>query len=530
MPRASATVTLVAVLAVSAVPVAGQVHEHGLANSNIAIAHDLPPDGRTFVGNVNHFSVVAHGDDNVPDFHQDIPWRVTLNGVTLAETTASSGHDYDGVNSFDIVFPVAGNYTVEALDGGGKAVAVFAGHVEGADSGADIQEAAMSVAVSESPSVGSPVRFTFFPTLAGAASATPVAHSDCTFEALQAGRTMFRAKTHTHEEAQEIDYTFSEVGTYSVRIVCFQAYPSPRATLFEPVLWEGQVVVAAGLPAAAPPSVSPALPSLPPPAELNAVVTAPAGAGATLVGTFDPYTVVGPETLQHLNVLAVDDDGNTIQHVDFTASLDGPLGRVFQSDTLHEYDGILEFTMRQRVPGPYTLTVTSEGASGNGELAMTYVVAPPVVPVAGVGSLAAGPVDVLLDAQPVTGTYGDWLLTAATPGGAFAHGELDVRLTAADATVPFLQTKLHTHDDGRFPLGVALPTGQPYRLDVTPFPLMANPVLPAVQSFLVEPTGGAPLASDPAAAPPEQEMPALPAALVLAALGLAAVALRRRRA
>lgn len=521
MVRAASAVlpALLAAFLLAVPPGSAQAHEHGDFSAQIAIAHDGPPDGRTFVGNVNHFSVIAHGDDEVPDFHQDIPWRVSLNGLTLVETTPDSGHDYDGVNTFDVVFPAEGEYMVEALDAEGKTAAAFMGAVLPAPASL----ASVQLDLPSGPVLaGQPARFTYSVSDPSQPSGDlPIAHSDCTFEALAGGRTEFRAKSHTHDERQSLDYAFAQAGTYTVRVLCFQAYPSPRATLFAPVVLEERLLVLPGAPAnpgAAPPA------SPPPPAQLNAVVTAPAGDGMTLVGTFDPYTVVGPDTLQHLNVLAVNDTGDPIQHVDFTAVLDGPAGRVFASDTLHEYDGILEFTTRQVVPGPYTLRVTAEGASGSGELAMTYVVAPRAVP------LNAGLVEVTLDAPGVTsGAASTWTLAADATSGPFAHGELEVRLTAAGQAVPYLQMKLHTHADGRFPFTVALPTVEAYSLDVQPFPLLPELVVaPAAASFTVEPANGAPVPSAAMAGAGSQEAPAVPSAVVLAGLAGLAIGLRRR--
>jgi uncharacterized protein (TIGR03382 family) len=507
------------VAATAAAPTSAQAHEHGAMDAGIAIAHDAPADGRTYVGNVNHFAVIAHGDDEVPDFHQDIPWRVTLNGLTLVETTAVSGHDYDGVNAFDIVFPAEGTYLVEALDAEGKVAASFGGTVLPAP-------ALLGIVTLEAPSgpvlAGQPATFTYWVSTDG--GDVPTAHSDCTFEALRGPRLEFRAKSHTHEDKQVATYAFADQGEYRVRVTCFQAYASPRATLFVPAVAEASLMVLPGVPAnagAAPPA------SPPPPSELNAVVVAPAGEGMTLVGTFDPYTIVGPDTLQHLDVLAVDATGQTIQHVDFTAVLDGPAGQVFRSETLHEYDGILEFTARQATPGPYTLRVTAEGASGSGELAMTYVVAPRAVP------LNAGVVGVALEApSPVSGTPSQWTLASYATSGPFAHGELDLRLTQEGQTVPFLQAKLHTHADGRFPFTVALPEAGKYTLDVLPFPLMAElVVLPEPASFTIEAAAGPALPlGESGAATAEQESPGPGALVALGGLAALALALRRRRA
>lgn len=515
----AACASLLALSALSVLPSASaQGHEHGGMDAGVSIAHDAPADGRTFVGNVNHFSVIAHGDDEVPDFHQDIPWRVTLNGKTLAETTSDSGHDYDGVNSFDIVFPATGAYTVEAIAADGSMAAMFNGTVVDGP----LTPAVLALSMPEGSIAGQPARFSFFVHAPDPGSIIP--HSDCTFEAVKGGRTEFRTKLHTHEDEQVLDYAFAEPGDYTVRVLCFQAYPSARATLFAPLVAEELVTVLPGPPVntgAAPPLMPP------PPAELNAVVTAPAGQGMTLVGTFDPYTVVGPDTLQHLNVLAVDDAGQTIQHVDFTAVLDGPAGQVFASETLHEYDGILEVTARQLLPGPYTLRVTAEGASGSGELAMTYLVAPRAVPI------NAGLVGVTLDAPGVVaGAPSTWTLGATATQRPFAHGELEIRLTAAGSDIPYLQAKLHTHATGLFPFTVALPTADAYTLDVTPFPLMPElVVVPAASSFTIQPDSGVALADTPAqdASPAVQEASAAPATFLLGALAALAAAFHRRR-
>ena len=522
MPRAALVVLAFLLMTAAASPASAQAHEHGTMDAGISIAHDSPPDGRTFVGNVNHFSIIAHGDDAVPDFHQDIPWRVTLNGITLVETTTDSGHDYDGVNSFDIVFPTTGAYTVEAIAADGSMAAMFNGTVFPAS---DLK-VALDLATPETVLAGQPATFTYFVRSAEteegvAPDGGPIPHTDCTFEASSGGRVEFRTKTHTHEEAQSLDYAFATPGTYDVRVVCFQAYPSARATLFTPVLAEASIDVLPGAPAnagAAPPLMPP------PPTDLNAVVTAPAGEGMTLVGTFDPYTVVGPDTLQHLNVLAVDATGQTIQHVDFTAVLDGPAGQVFASETLHEYDGILEFTTRQLLPGPYTLRVTAEGASGTGEIAMTYLVAPRAVP------LNAGIVGVALDAPGVVaGEPSAWTLGATAAQRPFAHGELEMRLMATGGSIPYLQTKLHTHADGRFPFTVTLPTAEAYTFDVTPFPLMPELVLAEATSFEVQAAAGPALpTADPGVQAAAQESPTVGLVFVLAGLAGLAVALRRR--
>jgi hypothetical protein len=96
--------------------------------------------------------------------------------------------------------------------------------------------------------------------------------------------------------------------------------------------------------------------------------------------------------------------------------------------------------------------------------------------------------------------------------------------------VPFLQAKLHTHATGLFPFTVALPTEEAYTLEVTPFPLMAELVLPSATSFTVQPDAGAPLpeATGAPVAGSSQDASALPTAALAVALGALALVVRRR--
>lgn len=511
-PTARATLLCVATLAAAWVaPLAtAQDHEHDAAGP-ILLAHDGPADGRQFVGNLAHFVAIVHGDDAVPDFHQDVPVRVWLNDRILFETTPDSGHDYDGVNAFDIVFPETGPYRVEALGADGKPADTFAGEVLPAP---DLQ---VSMGSSEQFEIlaGVPVSYTYEVSDGGAL----VAHSDCWVELLQADKTLLRTKTHTHEEPQEVTLTFPAAGTYTLRRTCFQAYPSLKATLFVPHVVEQSIGVGAGPPLAVGTQVNDGAQATPPTAQ-NAVVQGAAGGELLLIGTFDPYTIVGPDTLQHLMVLAVDPStGAPRQHVDFTASLSGPAGGVlFASDTLHEYDGVYELATRQAVPGPYTLVVTADAGDWSDQVILQWLVAPAAVPT------SAGTVGFNLASHGRNAhNAADYELTATAQTGPFAHSEVELQILG-DGPVPLLRAKLHTHDDGAFPFRLELPEGT-YDFAFDAFPLMPEAVFvePVHYAVDVGPPVGVALDSGEAG----QAAPALPTVWLAGILVLAA-ALRRR--
>ncbi len=487
--------------------VSAQAHEHE-AGAGIAIAHDVPADGQAFAGTPNHFALVVHGDDAVPDFHLDVPYRVSLDGEVLVETTADSGHDYDGINAFDVVFPSEGTYLVEALGASGETLASFGGTV-----GPRAGKGLMDVVASD-VGAGRPTVFEVHIYDAGGLAA----HTDATFEVWQEGALQFRTKAHTHHEPMVLSYTFPAPGDYQVRVVGFQAYPSPGALRFDPAVVEMDLAVGPGAPQ---PAV--ALP-VPPPADLNAVVEGSSDGPYRLLGTYDPYTVVGPSTLQHLSALVVDEDGAPVPHVDFTASLRGPSGAVFGSDTLHEYDGIYEVATRQAVPGLYILTAEASTGDWTGSLEMAYTVAPPVVPT------SAGPVALAVSAAEATAGDPAGLEFAATAAtGPFAHSEIEVRARQADAAIPWFAGKLHTHDDGRFPLLLAFPTEGTHVLEADPFPLMPEAVLAAPAVFQVQVAAAS--APTTLAGEPEDRAEDLPLPFLAAPLALAtalALALRRR--
>lgn len=520
---------------------AAQAHEHADA-TGVVIAHDVPPSGRTYVGDLNHFAILDLGlvggqVDTVPDFHQQNHARVTWNGLVLYETTPDSGHDYDGIHAFDVAFPGPGPYMVEALAEDGKTQAMFMGTVVEPKAGSG---ARLLLDGPDGVDALQPATFTFH---TDSLSGILVDHSDATFEVRQGAQVVFRTKTHTHEEQQKVEYAFPAPGTYTVRVVAFLSSPSGKERNdFHPVVAEKTVEV--GVPMAVrgqnvPGSVDGGSASAPP-ADQNAVVMGTAtGGDLQLIGTYDPYTQVGPGTLQHLTALVMDPVQKApVQHVDFEATLTGPAGQVFHSDTLHEYDGLYELAASQPEPGVYTLSVSAEHDAWKGSLRMAYVVVPPVVPVAldvppAPPALAGISVELAGADGARSGTPLDLTLAAHGLGGQVApHSEVDVQLLDA-AGVPLLVTKLHTHSDGLFPFRVTLPAAGDYTLRLTPFPLdpqaSASAYATALQGAVdipIHAEPGTPLPVAAAQQGPAQDAPAAPVALLLA--GLALLAWRRR--
>lgn len=431
------------------------------AGTGTVIAHDAPASGRTYVGDLQQFDVLDLGDNLLPDFHQQNHIRVTQSGATVFETTADSGHDYDGVNAFALSFPQPGPYSVEALDDHGMAIAGFSGNVSEPN---HPQAVHIGLDLPVNPAALVPATFTY--SLLDA-NGTLVPHSDALFEVRQAGALLFRTHTHSHTEKQSLAYMFPAPGNYQVRIVGYLAYATGHNREFTQAVSTSDLLVVA-----APPM--PAVPPLPmvPPSDMNLATSVPAGTNCTLVGTFDPYTQVGPYTQQHLEVLVMETHGHaTVQHVNFKAKLTGPLGVVFTSETLHEYDGIYDLAVRESVFGTYTLSIDADkGAGCTGHIDLSYAVVP-------VGfSTSAGPqlYDVGGLDHLVAGIPANLTLFAHDPAGnPFAHSEVDLQWLDANGAIT-LQAKLHTHADGKFAFTYAPPTAGAGTLRISPTQLDAG--------------------------------------------------------
>jgi hypothetical protein len=535
-----------------ALPAASAQHEHHDASAGVMIGHDAPADGRAFVGNLAHFAVLDLGKAGestcyagfpgggvTPQCHQQNHVRVTLNGAVLMETTPDSGHDYDGVYLFDVAFPAVGNYTVQALGDDGSVLASFSGYVvDPAQQAGGAPAMALRLDGPATATAGSAAAFTFETDDASGAIAK---HSDAWFEVRRGTDLVFRTKTHTHEEAQSVSYAFPLPGSYTVRVTSFVAFPSPKAALFAPLVQERAVQVLPGVDAA-PAGATPTA-QVPDAPLTNNVVADAHDPARTLVGTYDPWTSVGPSTQMHLTALAMDPATRMpIPHVDFAATLKDNLGRtLFASTTLHEYDGIYELTAVEPA-GLYTLSVQATMGSWAAHVDLPFTVTPPVMAAAvGVPPMpSAGAV--LYDVTGLSGAEAGKPLTigisdATLAGQPFPHSEIDYQVLAASG-VPVLAGKLHTHDDGKFQLGAAFAQGS-YTLRLSPFPLEADPTPvfygkavgdPLDIPFTVAAGPGFPLGVPALPGPASDDSHAAPGAsfaLLAGALGLALL-LRRR--
>jgi hypothetical protein len=504
---------LLALALLVALPAAAQEHQHA-ASGPVFLAHDLRTTGEAYAGGLAGFAPLFLGDDHLPDPHKQNQVRVSQGGVTLFETTADSGHDYDGVAPLLIALPAAGPYEVASLSGD-KVQASFAGVAAPAPAGPPVA-VDLTMPVQASAGVPAPIVIT-----AKGPSGKPVPHSDGIVEVRRdgpSGELLLRTHLHTHEDPMRLEYVFPAPGTYAVRATVYQAYPGGGEGDFAPATTVRTLTVAAGLPVPGVPAVGV------PPAARNAAVEGAAGGTYRLVGTYDPYTHVGLGTLQHLAATVMDPAARApVAHVDFTAELSGPAGTWWSSASLHEYDGILQVAARAPLPGLHVLKVTASAGSWKDTLEMPFHVEPAadLVPEAATLALQAPRIEA---GQPAAFT----LSARDAAGRPLAHSEVDLLVLDPDG-VTYLVAKLHTHASGDFPFTLALPRAGTYEFVATASSLEPSTPAAGAASFKLGVEPGVAVAAPtvpPAAA--TAPMPALVAAVAL--LGAAWAGSRRRTA
>ncbi len=433
----------------------------GLASEpgpRVVVTHETPEDGTTYVGNVNHFGWVLLGEDGAPAFHHDATVEITLNDQTIYKTEPSTGHDYDGVDEIQVAFPATGTYEVSVTipTGDGEVTDTFQGQVLPAPD----EPASLEVSGATEAVTGEPVRFTYEVV---DSQLDRIPHSDVLVQIrdTEANKEVLRVHTHTHEEAQSFEHVFTEPGTYEIAFLGYQAFASPSATAFEPVRGVQTVTVEqgpapAGLQAPSPPTEVPLE---------NRVDPGQNDGPYELWATYDPYTSVGTFGRIHLTTVVTDaTTGDPVPHVDLDATLTGPDGTVlFESQTLHEYDGVFHLAAAYPTPGDYRLEVTAEKGAWTDTTTHTFSVHPPVVP------MAAGPQYATLD-RPDTieaGTPTDLVVTATDEAGQpFDHSEMTVTLRDQATGLPILSDKVHTHGSGEFPITATFPTAGDYTVEV----------------------------------------------------------------
>lgn len=460
--RAAAAVALLALLLAPAG--AGQEHHHAAAaHAAVAVLLDV---GGTEVkaGDPAFFEAVVFGGDGVPDAHQDLRLEVAFAGRPLFGTTAASGHDYDGVAHFQVVFPAPGPFTARVLDGQGMERA----RLDGWALPSNATPAAARLEGPDAAVAGQPARFRVWPEDPGGRQ---LQHFYTLLEVRRGPELVYRAKVHGHGSVDlgpaEADIGFPVPGTYTVEATVFQAAAFyPQGVAFAPLHASRQVTVAAGVPALDPSALPP------PPAQRAAVVESGDGA-VRLVGTYDPAPQVAPGVLQHVGVLAEDPAGDLLGHDNFQATLQGPLGEtLFSARLLHDSDGVLELATTQTQPGTYSLQVGQDQAAS---IALPFDVlaqAPGAAPSsAGQQLVRVEGFDRLQAGVPANVT----LAIADAAGTPLQHADADVQVLGPDQ-VPILTAKLHAHGDGRFPFTVTPLAAGRHVLRVVPSSLDGRPV------------------------------------------------------
>jgi hypothetical protein len=454
---------LLALLLVSAFlvqPVHGQSQQQ-----RVVIFHDVMDDGYTYVGTPNQFAFALLNEDGSPNVHKNGRVTVTQNGVVLYETPGyNTAHDYDALNTFLVTFPVEGRYEIQAEIGSAPETSLkasFSGYVERRT---DLAPVTLKLDGPATAMSGQANKFSYQVT---DANGSVVPHSDGLFEVRNdaTNQLLFRTHTHSHEGPQELSYVFANPGTYSVKLTGFQAYPTKADVAFAPLTTTKKVQVSQGNSDSAP-GVPGSTPSLP-----GGIVASPkpVDKGYRLYTTYDPDKTVGLFGNQRLNTYVFDPvTGQLVPHIDFTATLKDPSGRVlFSSETLHEYDGHLEVITANNKVGTYRMEVKATDGEWSDTRTLVFDVAPPVVGGSSPNpSMGAGPMLVTsrgLD-KLTAGTPQPIVFTASTAGGApWQHSEIDLQVNTKDGVSLYLN-KLHTHSDGLFNVNVNFPTPGDYVL------------------------------------------------------------------
>ena len=494
-------------------PAAAQEHEHS-ASGPVFLAHDLRTTGEAYAGGLAGFAPMFLGDDAIPDPHKQNQVRVSQGGITLFETTADSGHDYDGVAPFLLAIPAAGPFEVASI-AGDKVQAEF----KGLAAPAPALAATAELELPAQSAAGAAVPIALAAKVPGL-----VAHSDGIVEVRKdgpEGEVLLRVHAHTHEAPMALHYVFPQPGTYAVRATVYQAYPGGDDTAFVPA-----TVVKAHEVLPGPPPAGPVPVAAMPPAARNAVVEGTTSGGPyRLIGSYDPYTVVGLGTLQHLAVSVMDPATRApVAHVDFKAEVAGPYGTWWSSASLHEYDGIFELAARAPIPGLHVLKVSAETGAWKGTVEMPFTVLPGLEQVPAAAITLRSP-----DRGVAANQSADFAFSARDAAGRpVAHSEIDLVVLDPDGNL-HLQAKLHTHGDGDFPFTLALPRAGNYRLLASATSLDPNTPLAGAAAFTLGVEPGAAIAAVTGAPTAAATAPGPALALLLAGLAGAVAGMARRQ-
>jgi hypothetical protein len=273
------------------------------------------------VGGFTHFGF-ALLKDGVPQVHRNAEFQVVHNGQVIFATTDT--HEYDGLFSFDVVFPAPGAYEVMATSEG-MTMGMFNGTV--------VEPVNATVASIEFESVPDslPLSGGFTGTLRIVdADGALINHTDAIVEVREAmgARLVSRVRTHIHDAPMVFTQFLPTAGDYTMQVTAFRAFPTGRSGDFEAVVQTFDLTagpVHSGIVAPAPTEIAD-----------NTDPLAPSGPmasadGFTLHGMYDPQNLIGIGNVARLSAILVDENGTAVPHVDFKFRLDGPTGRVFDS-------------------------------------------------------------------------------------------------------------------------------------------------------------------------------------------------------
>lgn len=509
MRAAPAWTLLVALLA--APVAAAQAHGHSAAMPRIVF--DGQTSGHAVVGEVTHLGYVLLDEEGAPVPHQDAVFRLIQDGDVLFET--ASAHEYDGIFSYDHVFTAPGPYRVEVE--WQDMTANFTGVAALPTS--TVAGAALDLNAPAEAAAGVPAAFDL--AVVDAAGAI-VPHSDVIVEAWRGADLTLRTHLHTHEERMAFEYAFPSAGTYTMRFTSYIAFPDVDVPDLAAFTTEHQVdVAAAGAPAPGPSGLCEA--SDGPESVGRAVFAGSRQVADRFFLSADPQAVVGVQTVARFNGLVTAAEPGlsaTQQHLNFVARLTGPLGVVFASETLHEYDGHFELAVRPEVPGSYSLDLEAEGVgSGTQELCIL----PPAVP------LGAGPYTVTFAGADgaVAGVPVDLAIAIEGARDDLAHSEVLLSVVRVSDGLAVLDTKLHGHG-GQMLATVAFPEGGDYEVRLVGFPLMPEPAPVTNAAFQVAVAAAPETAGAVNGAVAGGQPVPVPGVAALVALAVVAVALRRR--
>lgn len=431
-----------------AAPTAAQ-HEHhgealpaGAANLRIDIQDD-----DVVVGHPVALTVLLLDDAGQPRVHQDMHFRVTFADRALFEAPAAAGHDYDGFNEFTVAFPSSGPWKAELLDGQGLAIASL-------DGWAVLRERASVEAHLVGPTTvqaGDVEEYRMWPSADGAY----LKHFYTQFEVWDEDGLTLSAKLHGHQDAQVnesvVRLAFPHAGHYTLRANMFQAASyGPQNSSFAPLKTEIGVDVLGPLPPVPSDAASPA------------TLVVNGTPEARLVATVDPQANLALHTLARIAVRAEGNASSLRTHVDFWGQLRDAVGRVlFESDRLHESDGLLQVYLRPGLAGNYVWSAVADTDGTRIDV--------PFRVVDGTPAEARLTLNIPDDVQMAVPT--DVVLVAAgASGAALSQAEALVQVMGPRGEEVAL-FKLHTAADGTMPFRFAFPSPGSYTLRVQPFTL-----------------------------------------------------------